>query len=255
MISLRDVVKEFAGSKRSIRALDGISFDVKRQEFLSIIGPSGCGKTTLLRIVAGTVPATSGAVFIDDRRITGPSDKIGMVFQSPVLLPWRTVLENVFLPADVRQAARTQYRERARQMLATAGLGGFESEYPWQLSGGMQQRAAICRALVYEPPVLLLDEPFGALDAMTREVMNAELMRLCDLSRPAVILITHSIPEAVFLSDRVLVMSGRPGRVVGDIPITLRRPRTIDIMGTAEFAALTHEIRTLLVHHHGLQTN
>jgi NitT/TauT family transport system ATP-binding protein len=255
MISARELDKEFSGSKRPIRALHNICFTVNRQEFVSVVGPSGCGKTTLLRIIAGIVPATSGAVFINDRRVDGPSSEIGMAFQAPVLFPWRTVIENIFVPADVRRAPRAQYRDRAHAMLETAGLAGFENEYPWQLSGGMQQRAAICRALVYDPPVLLLDEPFGALDAMTREVMNSELMRLCALSKPAVILITHSIPEAVFLSDRVLVMSSRPGRIVGDISIDLPRPRNVDVMGTAAFAALTHEVRTLLSKHHGLNAD
>ena len=255
MIAVSGLEKQFGGADTVIRALESVSFSVERGEFLSIIGPSGCGKTTLLRIIAGTVPATHGSVQVDGRPMTGPSPEIGMVFQAPVLFPWRTVLENVLVPADVRRVSRARYRDRAIKMLATAGLSGFENEYPWRLSGGMQQRAAICRALVYDPPVLLLDEPFGALDAMTREVMNAELMRLCEISQPSVVLITHSISEAVFLSDRVLVMSSRPGRVVADIRIDLPRPRSIDVMGSARFAALTHEIRTVLVSHHGLSTH
>lgn len=252
MIAVDGVEKRFAGADRFILALMGVSFAVQRGEFVSVVGPSGCGKTTLLRIIAGTVAASDGAVHINGRRVTGPSYEIGIVFQAPVLFPWRTVLENVLLPADVRGEPRERYRDRARGMLETAGLGEFEDEYPWQLSGGMQQRAAICRALVYDPPVLLLDEPFGALDAMTREAMNAELMRLCQLARPSVLLITHSIAEAVFLSDRVLVMSSRPGRLVGDIPIDLPRPRSIEVMGSGRFAALTHEVRTALASHHGL---
>lgn len=255
MIAVSGLEKQFGGAGTVIRALEAVSFSVERGEFLSIVGPSGCGKTTLLRIIAGTVPATRGSVQVDGRAMSGPSPEIGMVFQAPVLFPWRTVLENVLVPADVRRVSRGRYRDRAIKMLTTAGLGGFENEYPWRLSGGMQQRAAICRALVYDPPVLLLDEPFGALDAMTREVMNAELMRLCALSQPSVVLITHSISEAVFLSDRVLVMSSRPGRVVADIRIDLPRPRSIDVMGSARFAALTHEIRTVLVSHHGLSAH
>jgi NitT/TauT family transport system ATP-binding protein len=252
MIAVDGLEKCFGGPDIGIRALEDVSFAVERGEFVSIVGPSGCGKTTLLRIIAGTVPATRGSVQINGRKATGPSTEIGMVFQAPVLFPWRTVLENVLVPADVRRVPRSTYREKATKMLATAGLAGFENEYPWRLSGGMQQRAAICRALVYDPPVLLLDEPFGALDAMTREVMNAELMRLCALSQPSVVLITHSISEAVFLSDRVLVMSSRPGRLVADIPIDLPRPRSIEAMGSGQFAALTHEVRTVLASHHGL---
>jgi NitT/TauT family transport system ATP-binding protein len=254
VISVQQLDKQFSASGRTVHALDRVSFDVARGEFVSIVGPSGCGKTTLLRIVAGTIPASRGAILVNGRLVTSPSPEMGVVFQTPVLFPWRTILENVLLPADVRRASRQSYVEKARKMLAVAGLDGFADEYPWQLSGGMQQRAAICRALVYDPSVLLLDEPFGALDAMTREVMNTELMRLCALTQCSVLLITHSIAEAVFLSDRVLVMSSRPGRLVGEIAIDLPRSRSIDVMGTERFAALTHEVRTLLASHHALDT-
>jgi NitT/TauT family transport system ATP-binding protein len=252
MIEVEGLDKRFVGAGRTIHALDAVSFAVGQGEFVSIVGPSGCGKTTLLRIIAGTVDPSGGSVTVGGRPVTGPSEDIGIVFQAPVLFPWRTILENVLLPADVRRARRDRYRDRALEMLATAGLDGFQNAYPWQLSGGMQQRAAICRALVYDPPVLLLDEPFGALDAMTREVMNVELMRLFELTGPSALLITHSISEAVFLSDRVLVMSSRPGRLVGDIAVDLPRPRSVDVMGSSRFAALTHEVRSVLVRHHGL---
>lgn len=251
MITVDALEKQFVGAGRTIRALEGASFAVERGEFVSIVGPSGCGKTTLLRIIAGTVPPSRGTVHVNGRKVAGPSNEMGIVFQAPVLFPWRTILENVLLPSDVRRAPRERYRDKAIKMLATAGLAGFENEYPWRLSGGMQQRAAICRALVYDPSVLLLDEPFGALDAMTREVMNVELMRLCELSQASTLLITHSISEAVFLSDRVLVMSSRPGRLVGTITIDLPRPRSLDMMGSERFAALTHNVRTLLSRYHG----
>jgi NitT/TauT family transport system ATP-binding protein len=256
MIAVDDLDKQFVGAGRNVvRALERLSFSVAQGEFVSIVGPSGCGKTTLLRIVAGTIPPSRGSVSVNGIPVTGPSKEMGVVFQTPVLFPWRTILENVLVPADVRRAPRAMYADKARKMLAVAGLDGFADEYPWRLSGGMQQRAAICRALVYDPAVLLLDEPFGALDAMTREVMNSELMRLCALTKSSVLLITHSISEAVFLSDRVLVMSSRPGRLVGDIKIDLRRPRSIDVMGTERFAALTHEVRTLLASHHALDAH
>jgi NitT/TauT family transport system ATP-binding protein len=252
MIRVEALVKEFAGAERVIRAIDGVSFEISAGEITAIVGPSGCGKTTLLRILAGTIAATSGSVTIDGRPAAGPSSKIGIVFQAPVLFPWRTVLENVLVPAEVRGLPRASFRERAMEMLATAGLRGFEHEYPGKLSGGMQQRAGICRALLYDPQVLLLDEPFGALDAMTREIMNAELVRLCENTKPAVLLITHSIAEAVFLADRVFVMSSRPGKLVAEIAIDLPRPRSLDVMGLPAFAALTKTIRDVLVAHHGL---
>ena len=252
MIALDGVRKAFTTRERTVDVLEGISFTIGRGEFVSIVGPSGCGKTTLLRIIAGTIPAGGGSVSINGEPAHGPSPDIGVVFQAPVLFPWRTVLENVLVPADVRGIARHELRDRAIALLATAGLGGFEHDYPWRLSGGMQQRAAICRALLYDPPVLLLDEPFGALDAMTREIMNAELIRMCDQTGPAVLLITHSIAEAVFLSDRVLVMSGRPGRIVEAIDIDLPKPRSLNVMGSPRFAALTQSVRSKLVEHHGL---
>jgi NitT/TauT family transport system ATP-binding protein len=252
MIVLSEVRKSFAAAGRTVNVLEDISLSIGRGDFVSIVGPSGCGKTTLLRIIAGTIPAGGGTLSINGRPASGPSPDVGVVFQAPVLFPWRTVLENVLVPADVRGIARHELQDRAMSLLATAGLAGFEHDYPWRLSGGMQQRAAICRALLYDPPALLMDEPFGALDAMTREIMNAELIRMCAQTNPAVLLITHSIPEAVFLSDRVAVMSGRPGRIVASIEIDLPKPRSLDVMGSPRFAALTQLVRATLVEHHGL---
>ncbi len=252
MIAVDHVAKHFTMPGRVVHALEHISFFIERGEVMSVVGPSGCGKTTLLRIIAGITGATEGTIVVNGREARGPSPDIGMVFQAPVLFPWRTVLENVLVPADVRGIPRRQLHEQALGLLASAGLEGFEHAYPWQLSGGMQQRAAICRALLYNPPVLLLDEPFGALDAMTREVMNAELIRMCEHAKPAVLLITHSIAEAVFLADRVLVMSGRPGRIVESIAIDLPKPRILDVMGDPRFAALTQAVRNTLVAHHSL---
>jgi NitT/TauT family transport system ATP-binding protein len=252
MIVLREVCKSFVTAERTVDVLEEISLSIGRGDFVSIVGPSGCGKTTLLRIIAGTIAAGSGTISINGHAARGPSPDVGVVFQAPVLFPWRTVLENVLVPADVRGIPRRELHDRAMLLLATAGLAGFEHDYPWRLSGGMQQRAAICRALLYDPAALLLDEPFGALDAMTREIMNAELIRICGQTNPAVLLITHSIPEAVFLSDRVLVMSGRPGRIVASIEIDLPKPRDLDVMGSPRFAALTQLVRRTLVEHHGL---
>jgi NitT/TauT family transport system ATP-binding protein len=229
-----------------IQALKDISLSIREKEFVAIVGPSGCGKSTLLRVLAGLVPASSGSALLNGMPITKPRPDIGIVFQNAVLLPWRTILQNVLLPSEVQGVPDGISRPRAKELLKMVGLADFETKYPMELSGGMQQRAAITRALVSDPRILLMDEPFGALDAMTREQMNLELQRIWLESEKTVILITHSIPEAVFLADRVVVMSPRPGRIARIVDIDLPRPRTMDVMGEPEFGRLTSEIRQLL---------
>jgi NitT/TauT family transport system ATP-binding protein len=229
-----------------VHALHDISLSVREREFVTVVGPSGCGKTTLLKILAGLVPATAGTVRVDGRPVAAPRRDIGIVFQNPVLLPWRTVMENVLLPAEVQGIPLGEARRRARDLLRMVGLADFEDKYPMELSGGMQQRAAISRALVSDPRLLLMDEPFGALDAMTREQMNLDLQRIWRESGKTVLLITHSIPEAVFLGDRVVVMTPRPGRIARVVEVPMPRPRPIDAMGEPLFGQLTSEIRRLL---------
>jgi NitT/TauT family transport system ATP-binding protein len=233
-----------AGSR--IRALADVTLDVAAGEFITIVGPSGCGKTTLLRILGGLLSASSGSVELLGRRVAGPSRNVGMVFQDPVLLPWRTVLENVMLPVAVLRLDRRMHHRRALDLLGLVGLTGFEDKYPHELSGGMRQRVSLARALVHDPALLLMDEPFGALDAMTREAMNLELQRIWRESGKTVAFITHSIPEAAFLGDRVVVMSPRPGRIVDVVPIDLERPRDLDMLGSDAFGSYTRTIRHLL---------
>ena len=229
-----------------IQALQDISLSVAEREFVTIVGPSGCGKSTLLKVLAGLLPATNGRVLLAGTPVDRPRKDIGIVFQNPVLLPWRNVLDNVLLPAEVQRLPAAPSRRRAIELLRMVGLGDFESKYPMELSGGMQQRAAISRALVHDPNMLLMDEPFGALDAMTREQMNLDLQRIWMEAGKTVILITHSIPEAVFLGDRVIVMSARPGRIARVVEVDISRPRSIDVMGDSMFGQLTSEIRHLL---------
>lgn len=227
----------------NVQALTEVSLTVERGEFVSLVGPSGCGKTTLLKILAGLIPHTTGSVSIAGTTVKGPQRETGLVFQAPTMLPWRTILENVMLPVEVQKLDKTKYRKRALELLEMVGLDGFEAKYPSELSGGMQQRAGICRALVHDPEVLLMDEPFGALDAMTREYMNVELLKIWKESGKTIVFVTHSIPEAVFLSDRVVVMSPRPGKVEEIIDDELARPRELSVMTSPEAGVYTSRIR------------
>jgi NitT/TauT family transport system ATP-binding protein len=227
LIELRSVSKTFrTRSGEDVRALGEVSLAIAPREFVCIVGASGCGKSTLLRLVAGLVAPTTGAVAIAGSLVAGPRRDIGMVFQDPVLLPWRTVLKNVLVPAEVIGMNGGDAARRAQALLDLVGLRGFTDKYPGELSGGMRQRAAIARALMHDPEILLMDEPFGALDAMTREAMNQELVRIWQAHRKTVILVTHSIDEAVFLADRVIVMSPRPGSIRETLPVKVERPRT-----------------------------
>lgn len=245
VISVSGLSRQYPTSQGSVLALDAVDFSVSDGEFVAVVGPSGCGKSTLLKILAGLLPATRGEARLRGTQISGPRRDIGVVFQSPVLFPWRSVLSNVLLPVDVQHLGRERNAGPAMELLELVGLSGFEHRYPWELSGGMQQRVAITRALIHDPTILLMDEPFGALDAMTRENMNLELQRIWLESHKTVLFITHSIAEAVFLADRVLVMSPRPGRIIEDVPIDLPRPRPFDVVAVPEFGAYVGRIRAL----------
>jgi NitT/TauT family transport system ATP-binding protein len=229
-----------------VEALRDVSFTVGRGEFVSIVGQSGCGKSSLLKILAGLLSKTSGVISIEDRELDGPRNDIGLMFQKPLLLDWRRVLDNVLLPVEIYRLDRKEYEEKARRLLGTAGLADFLTKYPFELSGGMQQRVALCRALVAEPSLLLMDEPFGALDTLTRQKMGFELLRLWEEWKSTVLFVTHDVDEAVMLSDRVLVMSSRPGTVLGSFTVDLPRPRQIFIKDTAEFVHFSSRIRRCL---------
>jgi NitT/TauT family transport system ATP-binding protein len=242
-LELKNLGLTYTASSRRVEAIRSLSLSIADGEFISIVGPSGCGKSSLLKIVYGLVGATTGSAAIGGTPMSGPRRDVGMVFQTPVLLPWRTILENVLLPAEVLGLDPQAARERAQALLQMTGLAGFESAYPSELSGGMQQRAAIVRALVHDPKLLLMDEPFAALDALTREQMAIELQRIWMESRKTILFITHSISEAVLLSDRIVLMSARPGRVIEIFETPKQRPRTFDDLSDDSFARLSKEIR------------
>jgi NitT/TauT family transport system ATP-binding protein len=245
---------EFHNVSRSFRSRDGdevlalkdLSLSVGRNEFVTLVGPSGCGKSTLLRIAAGLILTTRGVAKIDGTPVLGPRDETAMVFQSPTLLPWATVLDNVLFPLRMMGRMAAGSRARARELIRLVGLEGFEAKSPRELSGGMQQRVAICRALIHDPQVLLMDEPFGALDALTREEMTLELLRIWERQPKTIVFVTHSIPEAVLLADRVVVMSARPGRIAELIEVPLGRPRSFELESHPEFQRCTHRIRELI---------
>jgi NitT/TauT family transport system ATP-binding protein len=243
VIEIKGVSKTYRTRDGEVPSLRPIDFIIGDGEFLVVVGPSGCGKTTLLKMIAGLLPPSSGEIRIEGRAITKPHSGVGIVFQTAMLLPWRSVFRNVMMPVEVKKLPRRLYQDRARALLKMVGLDGFENKYPWQLSGGMQQRASICRALVHDPKIVLMDEPFGALDAMTRERMNVELQRIQRETSKTVLLITHSIPEAVFLADRILVMTDRPGSIAAVYDVPLQRPRSLDVLADPIFVELTQTIR------------
>ncbi|MGP6170005.1 ABC transporter ATP-binding protein [Microbacterium sp. A204] len=246
-IEVRDVSQVFRTTSRGeVAALKDIDLTIREGEFLSVLGPSGCGKSTLMRIVAGLVPPTSGEVLLQGKRVTKPGRDVGVVFQQAALFPWRTVKKNVLLSAEMLGLDSTQAEARAEELLEMVGLGHAKNLYPYELSGGMQQRASIARALLHDPALLLMDEPFGALDALTRETMGLELLRIWDQSRKTVIFITHDVDEALFLADRVLVMAARPGRINELIEVDLPRPRDLDMMSSPEFGETAKHLRHLL---------
>jgi NitT/TauT family transport system ATP-binding protein len=243
---LSNVGKTYARNK--VKALEGVSLTLRKGSFSSVIGSSGCGKSTLLKIMAGLIPPSTGRVVLQNRPVTGPRRDIGMMFQQATLFPWRTTVENIVLPIEIRdgkQAAKVA-EEKAFELLDIVGLKGFEHVYPNELSGGMAQRASICRMLITEPAVLLLDEPFSALDELSRDMMNMELQRICAEQEATAFLVTHSIQEAVILSDHIYVMKPRPGRLAEIVTVDLPRPRTLDMMTTPKFGAIVDYIRSLL---------
>jgi NitT/TauT family transport system ATP-binding protein len=248
-VDISNVAMRYGGVEGTL-ALKGTSLAVAEGEFVAVVGPSGCGKSTLMRLVTGLWPPTEGQVFVDGQEVDGPLSIAGMAFQNPTLLPWRNILDNVMLPLEVVQphrgqlrARRADYERQARELLALVGLDGFEAKFPWQLSGGMQQRASLCRALIHQPRLLMLDEPFGALDIFTREDLWAVMQKLWLARRPTVILVTHDLREAAFLADRVLVMSSRPGRIIAERRVDFPRERTMETTYTKEFQDLVHELR------------
>src|SRR5258706_6128502 len=247
MIEVTRVHKMFDLADGGTYALRDVSFSVHEGELVSLIGPSGCGKTTLLYCISGLEAIVQGAITLDGKPVTGPrSGEVGFVFQKAVLLGWRNVFDNVLLPVEIFGWPKASYADRAEELLELVGLRGFERHLPAKLSGGMQQRAAIVRALIYEPRVLLMDEPFGALDAQTREHMNMVLLRVWEATRKTIVFVTHDLEEAAFLSDRVIVMTARPGTVREIVEVPLPRPRTIDMRYSEEFARLARRLRALL---------
>ena len=237
------IAKTYYGRQGPVHAVSSASLSVGRGEFVSLLGPSGCGKSTLLMILAGLESSTGGRVSLDGTPVTGPRRDIGIIFQDATLLPWKTALENVLFPIRILKMPVENFRQRAYELLSMVGLNGFENKKPAQLSGGMRQQVAICRALIHDPAILLMDEPFSALDAITRDQMNVLLSELLEMYKKTVLFVTHSIREAAFLSDRVLVMGGRPSTIVLDLAMPFARPRRFEIQETPEFAQICRELR------------
>ena len=252
-IELRGVSLAYGEGAQSTPAIEGLTLSMARGAFVAVVGPSGCGKSTLMKLVSGLVPPTTGDILVRGARVTEPIEGVGMAFQNPLLMPWRTTLRNVVLPLDItapRFSSNRQTRdaraERARALLASVGLAGFENKLPYQLSGGMQQRANLCRAIIHRPEILLLDEPFGALDAFTREELWVAMQTLWLGQRFTAMLVTHDLQEAAFLADRIVVMSGRPGRVIDDIVVAFPRPRPTSLIGEPDFTALVARLRRVV---------
>jgi len=248
MIRLVDVCQTFHGRAGDVEALRGINLEVAKGEFVAVVGRSGCGKSTLLRLVAGLLTPTSGQVYVDGTPVTKPRRDISMMFQRPALLPWRSVLDNVLLPVEIFGWRKAEFRQRARDLLAMVGLEAFERRLPHELSGGMQQRVSLCRSLLVQPQVMLMDEPFSALDALTREELSVELQRIHMEHAATILFVTHSIDEAVLLADRVVVMTERPGRVRETITVDIPRPRTLGRNAhLADVARISAELHELLL--------
>jgi NitT/TauT family transport system ATP-binding protein len=242
-VEVNGAEKVYHSARGPIRALADVTLTIRPGEFVSLLGPSGCGKSTLLRCIAGLEPITGGSIVVAGHNVNGPTDDVGVVFQRDLLLDWRTVLDNVLIAAQFRGHRKAEFADRARALLALFGIKGYERRYPWELSGGMRQRVSICRALLPNPKFLLLDEPFGALDEMTRDDLNVELQDRWFSDQKTVLFVTHSISEAVFLSDRVLIMSSNPGRIVDEVIVDLPRKRPLTIRDTPRFVEYTGRIR------------
>ena len=250
LVELRGVKLAYGLGQESTLAVDGLDMRIGKGEFVAVVGPSGCGKSTLMKLVTGLLPPTAGEIVVHGQKVTRPIKGVGMAFQNPTLMPWRTTMDNVLLPMEVVEPHkrrfrrhRAEYEARAMKLLRTVGLGDFAQKFPWQLSGGMQQRSNLCRALIHNPKLLMLDEPFGALDAFTREELWQVMRDLHHEKRMTVILVTHDLREAVYLADRIFVMSARPGKVIVTKDIAFPRPRPIDLTYTGEFNEIVHELR------------
>ena len=247
-IQVENLYKTYSSSSGRVTALEAINLSVADNEFITLVGPSGCGKSTLLKIIGGLIIPSRGHLLVDGTPRDNPSREIGIVFQEAVLLQWRTVVDNVMLPAEILGLDRKKARERAMSLLEMVGLAGFETRFPRELSGGMQQRVSICRALIHNPSILLMDEPFAALDAMTREELGLELLRIWDTDKKTVIFVTHNISEAILLADRVVAMSPRPGRISKIVKVDLPRPRSLDMEFTPVFKGYSDAIREVIYH-------
>jgi len=247
MIQIEKVSKIYRTQENEfVPAVAEVSLEVRENEFVTLVGPSGCGKSTILKLVSGLIPVTGGTIRVREQLVQEPFPDVGFVFQQPVLLPWRTVLGNILFSIEMLGKKEKEFENRAGDLIKLAGLEGFENKYPRELSGGMQQRVAICRALIHDPSLLLMDEPFGALDAMTREEMSFELLRIWEERRKTILFVTHSIPEAILLADRVVVMTPRPGKIERIFEIDLPRPRVYEMEFNERFKALNSEIRSLI---------
>jgi NitT/TauT family transport system ATP-binding protein len=253
-VELEKATVTYGRSDRAIHALAATDLRVARGEFVALVGPSGCGKSTILKLVTGLINASSGFVYVAGREVGAEPMRVGMAFQNPTLLPWKTIRDNVMLPLKIvppfrgqfHAKRKTEFRDRAEALLAQVGLQGFGDKFPWQLSGGMMQRASLCRALVHDPQLLMLDEPFGALDQFTREELWAIMQDLWQTRRPTVLLVTHDLKEAGYLANRICVMQARPGRIIDDSVVPFPRPRTVEMTYSADFVALTHRLRELI---------
>jgi NitT/TauT family transport system ATP-binding protein len=244
-VEISGIQKTFASARGAVQALTETSLTIGQGQFVSIVGPSGCGKSTLLSLIAGLDAPSAGTILIEGQEVRGPHDNLGVVFQRDLLLDWRTAMDNVLLQVEMRNLPPRDYAARARELLDMVGLQGFHGSYPRELSGGMRQRVAICRALLHNPLLLLMDEPFGALDAISRDRLNVDLGRICSETKKTVVFITHSINEAVFLGDRVVVMSSRPGKVVADLSIEVPHPRSLSFRETPEFSGHVRQVRQI----------
>jgi len=253
LIRLDRVSMVYGRAEHAVKAIEDVSISVAEGEFFAVVGPSGCGKSSLMKLISGLHPTATGVLTVEGRPVTAPLKSVGMAFQNANLLPWRTAAQNVLLPLEIVQphrrrlrAERGAYLARARKLLESVGLAGFTEKFPWQLSGGMQQRTSICRALIHEPEILMLDEPFGALDAFTREELWCTLRDIQAERKVTVMLVTHDLREAVFLADTVYVMSNRPGRILKRCKVPIPRPRDLDVTYTQEFQDIVHELRALI---------
>jgi len=255
-IELEKVTHTYGRGERQVHALTETNLAIEQGDFIALVGPSGCGKSTILKLVTGLINASSGYVYVGGREVGAEPVRVGMAFQNPTLLPWLTLLDNVMLPLKIvppfrheyRAKRKSEFRDRIEALLAQVGLAGFSNKYPWQLSGGMMQRASLCRALIHEPQLLMLDEPFGALDQFTREELWSVMQDLWMTRRPTVLLVTHDLKEAAYLGNRICVMAARPGRIIDDSKVSFPRPRTVAMTYEADFVALTQRLRELIVH-------